>query len=254
MCGVMGDGPARQAVDESPRGSLSRAAPMPERRSPLDPPADAVIVYMPPRVNPSRDSTQAPVPVRLVTTGLTRPGARDGLTHVPVTTPVLVIEIVWPRVMVTSHEMGNARVGLMTVSRAGLADRVGADPVAEPCLAVPLALQPATIHATGLPTEPRGNPGEETTLVTHPSTPPVRQDQHQSTICNRARPLRAGAPMPAPAAPAAAQASLRGAHCTCPELGVSGPSDLRAVGGRCPEDPLPITDRGQIAQGLTELT
>ncbi len=137
----------------------------------MGPLADTVIGYLPPRVNPRRDSTQVPVLVRLFTTGLARPNAGDRLTRVPVTTPVLVIEFDWPRVMVLSPEMGNAEVGVMTVTRAGLTDRVGADPVAEPCLAVPLALIPATIHATGLPTAPRGNPGEETTLATHPSTP-----------------------------------------------------------------------------------
>lgn len=161
MCGVMGDGPARKAVAESPRASVSRAAPLTARRSSLGPLADTVIGYLPPRVNPRRDSTQVPVLVRLFTTGLAQPSAGDRLTRVPVTTPVLVIEFVWPRVMVLSPEMGNAEVGVMTVTRAGLTDRVGADPVAEPCLAVPLALKPATIHPTGLPTAPRGNPGRK---------------------------------------------------------------------------------------------
>lgn len=116
--------------------------------------ADAEILYVAAHVKLSQDSIRVPVLVRLVTAGFARPSARDGLRRVPLTTPV--IGIVSACVMVLSPKMGNAKVGLMTVRRAGLGDRIGADSIAEPGLAVPLALKPATIHATGLPTEPSG--------------------------------------------------------------------------------------------------
>jgi hypothetical protein len=170
--------------------------PLAERRLSLGLAADAEILYVPARVNLSRDSIRVPVLVRLVTTGFARPRARDGLRRVPLTTAVTVIEIVSARVMVLSPKMGNAKVGLMTVRRDGLGDRIGADSVAEPGLAVPLALKPATIHATGLPTEPWGeSPGRKPRALLTRQLPCTARSPPSSTS-NRPRPLRVAARMP----------------------------------------------------------